>query len=61
VATGKDRVNNLTKHLEKNKSALSSKSVPDRRKNQETAYRDFLRREISRTQKTLENLKPVVK
>jgi hypothetical protein len=57
VATDKDKLNNLNKHLEKNQSALNSKTVPTRHEGKEEAYRDFLRREIARTKKTIDNLK----
>jgi hypothetical protein len=57
MAANSDKLNNLTKHLEKNRSALNSKTVPDRHINKEEAYREFLRREIRRTEKSIENLR----
>lgn len=61
MAANKDKLNNLTKHLEHNKSKLLNKSIPDRHKGKEVAYREFLKREISRTSKKIEDLTLVVK
>lgn len=61
MAANKDKLNNLVKHLDLNKSKLSSNMVPDRQKGKEVAYREFLQREIKRTAKKIEDLKPTVK
>lgn len=59
--TNKDKLNNLVKHLENNKTRLSGGTIPSRYVGKEVAYREYLEREIKRTFKKIEDLRPSVK
>lgn len=51
-----DKVKSLTKHLETYKNRLRSGLVPERQKGKEDSYFGYLKREIVRTEKTLESI-----
>lgn len=53
----KEKVLKLEKHLNSIKNRLSSGIVPERRKNQEQAYKDFLKGEIEFTESQISKLK----
>ena len=55
-----DKSISLTKHLEVLKSRLQSGTIPERQAGRVEAYKDWLKREIARTEKRIEALGPVV-
>lgn len=52
----KDKVNSLMKHIDNYKNRLHTNFVPNRRKDQEAAYREYLELEITRTQRRIDYL-----
>jgi hypothetical protein len=49
----KDKVNSLIKHLENYKNRLTTGIVPERRRNQVAAYKEYLMLEIKRTERRI--------
>lgn len=50
-----DKINSLTKHLERTKRQIGN--TPERQKGKEVAYQDWVRLEISRTESKIAKLK----
>jgi hypothetical protein len=48
----------LQAHLDKHKQALNSPSVPAKHAHRAAEYKAYLKREVDRTQRKLDSLKP---